>query len=50
MFTKGPIGHVVIDKDHLTLLIAASDKRDEVNVSKLREHLNLTSELMGTLS
>jgi hypothetical protein len=46
---ESPVGHVVVDEDHLALLVAESDERDEVDVAKQREHLDLCPELTETL-
>jgi hypothetical protein len=47
---KGPICHVIVNEDHLTLIVAESNERDEVDMSKLRKHLDLGPKLFGTLS
>ena len=49
VFTESSITHVIIENNHLTILVAISDKRDKMNISELREHLNLSLELVGTL-
>ena len=38
---EGTICHVLVNKYHLTLIIAISDERHKVHMTKLRKHLNL---------
>ena len=47
--TQGPISHVVIEKDHLTLIDAVSNERDKVDMAKLGKHPDLNLKLSRTL-
>ena len=49
MVTEGTVCHVFVDENHLTVIIAISNKRDKVAMAKLRKHLDLSPELPSTL-
>ena len=51
MVVEGPIGHVIVDEDHFTVLITVANKRDKVAVAvaEMGEHLYLSFELVEPL-
>jgi predicted class III extradiol MEMO1 family dioxygenase len=49
MITEGPLGHVIIDEDHLAAIVAVANQRDKIEMTELGEHLDLGLELVGSL-
>ncbi|KAL2333440.1 hypothetical protein Fmac_014653 [Flemingia macrophylla] len=49
MLAEGATCHEIIDEDHLVVVVAVSDEGDAMEVSELREHLDLIHELVRPL-
>lgn len=49
VITEGSIDHIIINKNHLMVIITITNKRHKINVTKLREHYKLCPKLIFTL-
>ena len=47
---EGTICHVLVNKYYLTLIIAVSNERHKVHMTKFRKHIDLCYKLTSTLS
>ena len=49
MVSERPVGHVLVDEDHLRVLVAVAHERDQVAVPELGEHLDFRLKLVHAL-
>ena len=43
------MGHVMVDEDHLVVVVAVADQRYQMKMAELGEHLDLCLEFLGPL-
>jgi len=49
VITEGPKGHIIINENHLIAIVTIFNQRNEMDVAKLGEHLDLGLKLVGPL-